>query len=108
MLGARGYEASKNSMSTSLAINLKTWLEVMEKYEKGGHVYYTTMPTNALKEFYDVMKETEMYGFDTVKKAQIELGKQMREFLESNGIKSVSAKGFQAPSVVVSHTTDTG
>lgn len=80
----------------------------METYEKGGHVYYTTMPTNALKEFSDVMRETEEIGFDAVKRAQIELGSRMRAFLESRGIRSVAAQGFKAPSVVVSHTNDPG
>ena len=34
------------------------------------------------------------------------MGDKVREFLESNGIKSVAAKGFQAPGVVVSYTND--
>lgn len=108
MLGPRGHDMAQKTESSSMVINLKKWLDVMETYEKGGHVYYTTMPTNALKEFSDVMRETEEIGFDAVKRAQIELGSRMRAFLESRGIRSVAAQGFKAPSVVVSHTNDPG
>jgi aspartate aminotransferase-like enzyme len=52
------------------------------------------------------MKETEAYGFDAVMAEQLELGRKVRELLESRGYKSVAARGFQAPGVVVSYTTD--
>lgn len=38
----------------------------METYEAGGHMYYTTMPTEALRVFRDVTRETALLGFDTV------------------------------------------
>ena len=40
------------------------------------------------------------HGWDTVKAQQIELGRRVRDMLESKGIKSVAAPGFQAPGVV--------
>jgi aspartate aminotransferase-like enzyme len=52
------------------------------------------------------MNETGQYGFDKVRQEQIELGQRVRELLESKGIRSVAAKGFQAPGVVVSYTDD--
>ena len=78
----------------------------METYEKGSHVYHTTMPTDSLRVLRDVMKETQAYGFDNLKKQQAELGRQVRQILEQKGFKSVAAPGFQAPCVVVSYTTD--
>ncbi|GIS34707.1 MAG: hypothetical protein Ct9H90mP5_11560 [Acidimicrobiaceae bacterium] len=36
----------------------------MEAYEKGGHAYHATMPTDGLKNFRDVMKETQALGFE--------------------------------------------
>ena len=45
MLSERGTHATRNSTSTSMVINLRKWLEVMDAYENGGFAYYTTMPT---------------------------------------------------------------
>jgi aspartate aminotransferase-like enzyme len=78
----------------------------MEAYEKGGHAYHATMPTDALKRFRDVMKETEDFGLDKVRTAQQDLGEKVRALLVSRGIKSVAEEGFQAPGVVVSYTED--
>jgi aspartate aminotransferase-like enzyme len=52
------------------------------------------------------MKETQSLGFAHLKAKQVELGEKVRKLLESKGYHSVSAKGFQAPGVVVSYTTD--
>jgi len=54
----------------------------------------------------DVMLETRAYGFEKVRAEQLELGVQVRALLESRGFPSVAAKGWQAPGVVVSYTTD--
>ena len=43
-------------------------------------------------------------GFDALKTRQIELGRQVRELMESYGFKSLAAEGFKSPTVVVSHT----
>ena len=52
------------------------------------------------------MRETEAYGFEKVRDEQLALGRAVRALLEKSGFPSVAAKGFQAPGVVVSHTTD--
>ena len=78
----------------------------MQAYENGGHAYHATMPTDALTMFRDTMKETEGYGFDKVCAEQQELGTRVRALLTNRGFKSVAAEGFQAPSVIVSHTND--
>ena len=80
----------------------------MEAYENGTHMYHTTMPTDALTRLSEVMRETQIYGFDKVCAEQHALGLKVRALLESRGIQSVAAKGFQAPGVVVSYTTDVG
>ena len=92
--------------STSYSCDLKKWLQIMETYEKGSHVYHTTMPTDSLRVLRDVMIETQSYGFANLKKQQEELGRQVRHIMEQKGFKSVAAAGFQAPCVVVSYTTD--
>ena len=105
-LGDRARERIESTQSSSFSMDLKKWLQIMEAYEKGGHVYHTTMPTDALKILRNVMKETQALGFATLKEKQIELGNKVRQLLVSQGYDSVSAKGFQAPGVVVSYTKD--
>jgi aspartate aminotransferase-like enzyme len=73
-LGERGRERIDSTQSTSFSMDLKKWLQIMEAYEKGGHVYHTTMPTDALKILRNVMKETQSLGFAALKAKQIELG----------------------------------
>ena len=105
-LGDRAREHIDATQSSSFSMDLKKWLQIMEAYEKGGHVYHTTMPTDALKILRNVMKETQSLGFAALKEKQIELGTKVRNLLVSQGYSSVSAKGFQAPGVVVSYTKD--
>lgn len=94
------------SESSSFAMNLKTWHNIMQAYEGGAHAYHATMPTDALRRFRDIMLETREYGYAKVKQDQLELGKKVREMLKGKGIKSVAAEGFEAPGVVVSYTQD--
>ena len=108
MLSALGLERLVATMSTSFACDLGKWHQIMQAYENGGHAYHATMPTDALRIFATVMEETEAYGFDRMRARQEELGSKVRALLESRGIKSVAAPGFQAPGVVVSYTEDEG
>ena len=94
------------TQSTSYSCDLKKWLQIMETYEKGAHIYHTTMPTDSLRVLRDVMKETQAAGFANLKKNQEDLGRKVRALLEAKGFKSVAAPGFQAPCVVVSYTKD--
>ena len=102
----RARERIESTQSSSFSMDLKKWLQIMEAYEKGGHVYHTTMPTDALKTLRNVMKETQSLGFAALKAKQQELGDKVRALLVSQGYHSVSAKGFQSPGVVVSYTKD--
>lgn len=106
MLSDRGYQQLKSTTSTSFACDLGKWMQIMEAYENGGHAYHATMPTDALRSFRDVMKETEAYGFDKVHAQQQELGDKIRALLKAKGFKSVAADGFGAPGVVVCYTDD--
>jgi aspartate aminotransferase-like enzyme len=106
MLSKTARERINETEAASYVCDLKKWLAIMETYENGGHAYHATMPTDALLTFRDTLLETEAYGFDKVREEQIALGTEIRALLESRGIKSVAAKGFQAPSVVVSYTDD--
>jgi aspartate aminotransferase-like enzyme len=106
MMSERARKAIEDTTSSSFACDLKKWLQIMEAYEKGGHMYHATMPTDALTRLRDTMAETRAYGFDKVKSEQEELGRKVRQLFESRGIPSVAAEGFKAPGVVVSYTTD--
>jgi aspartate aminotransferase-like enzyme len=105
-LGERARARIDATTSSSFACDLKKWLQIMESYEAGGHAYHATMPTDALAAMRDVMLETEAYGFARVCREQQELGRRVRELLESRGYPSVAAEGFKAPGVVVSYTSD--
>ncbi len=105
-LGDRAREKIEHTQSSSFAMDLKKWLQIMEAYENGGHLYHATMPTDALNILHNNMKETQALGFPTAQARQIELGTKVRALLESKDFKSVAAPGFQSPGVVVSYTSD--
>ena len=106
MLSPLALQRIASTTSTSFACDLAKWLAIMQAYENGGHAYHATMPTDSMVRFHEVMKETEVYGFDRVKSEQQALGDKVRALLASKGFKSVAAKGFEAPGVVVCYTTD--
>lgn len=106
MLSQLGLERMNNTTSSAFGQDIKKWHSIMTSYEKGGFGYYVTMPTDSIQLFAEIMKETEDYGFENCFDEQVELGRQMRDLLESRGYKSVAAAGFQAPGVVVSYTSD--
>ena len=106
MLSERARAAIDATTSSSFAMDLKKWLQVMETYEGGAHVYHATMPTDALTRLRATMVETRDYGFARVKAEQEELGRKVRALFEGRGFASVAAEGFKAPGVVVSYTTD--
>lgn len=108
MLGERARAMIDDTVSTSYAADLKKWLQIMETYERGGHAYHATLPTDALLLTRDAMIATRSAGFEHLKSRQIELGRRVRALLEAHGLPSVAAAGFQAPGVVVSHTSDQG
>jgi len=86
---------------SSFTIDLHKWRTVMDAYLDGGHMYHATMPTDAIRLFRDVVKETEAFG---LKKAEAEiwrLGNGVRAVLADRGFTSVAAPGFEAPGVAV-------
>lgn len=105
-LSERARQKIDETQSSSYSCDLKKWLQIMETYEKGSHIYHTTMPTDSLRVLRDVMLETQAVGFAHLKSQQIQLGEKVRSLLTEKGFKSVSAPGYQAPCVVVSYTKD--
>ena len=105
-MGERARAKIDHTQSNSFALDLKKWLQIIEAYENGGHLYHATMPTDALKILRNNMQETQALGFATAKARQIDLGMKVRSLLESKNFKSVAAPGFQSPGVVVSYTSD--
>jgi aspartate aminotransferase-like enzyme len=106
VLGQRARALIDSTTSTSFACDLRKWLQIMETYEKGGHAYHATMPTDALAGLREAMLETERYGFEKARAGQQELGRRVRALLAEHGFPSVAASGFEAPGVVVSYTED--
>jgi aspartate aminotransferase-like enzyme len=106
MLGERARERIDSTTSTSFACDLRKWLQITEAYENGGHAYHATMPTDALVRTRDAMVETHTRGFENQRAAQWALGSAVRAMLARKGFASVAAEGFEAPSVVVSYTSD--
>ena len=106
MLGELARERIESTTSTSFACDLRKWLQIAETYESGGHAYHATMPTDALVHTRNAMQETHSRGFEAMRTAQLALGRGVRALMVRKGFASVAAEGFQAPSVVVSYTTD--
>ncbi len=106
MLGERARDRIDSTTSSSFACDLRKWLQIMQAYENGGHAYHATLPTDALRKFRDIMRETEQYGFAKVRAEQLDLGRRVRDLLVTKGFKGVAASGFEAPGVVVSYTDD--
>jgi len=106
MLSERGLARLHETRSSSFAVDLGKWHQIMQAYENGGHAYHSTMPTDALTGFRDTMLETQALGFDKLRDQQLKLGHGVRKLLAERGFKSVAAAGFEAPGVVVSYTDD--
>ena len=107
MMSKRALEVLPTTKSTSFAVDLAKWHQIMQAYLSGGHAYHSTMSTDALRGFRDAMLETKEHGFDVTKQNQLELGRRARDLLKEAGFKSVAAEGFEAPGVVVSYTDET-
>ena len=106
MLSSDAADKINETKSTSFSCDLLKWLQIMQAYENGGHAYHATMPTDAIKHFRDTVNDTAEFGFENARKKQQELGDKVRALLQRYNINSVAAKGFHAPGVVVSYTTD--
>lgn len=101
MMSARAREVMQETEETSFSISLKRWSAIMDTYERGGFGYHTTMPTDALRDFHEISVETMQFGIPELKEAQLGLGKLARTTIDSKGLTSVAAPGFQAPGVLV-------
>jgi alanine-glyoxylate transaminase / serine-glyoxylate transaminase / serine-pyruvate transaminase len=108
MLGEAAAKRLQETRSSSFACDLHRWHQIMQAYEKGGHAYHATVPTDALLRFRDAMQETVALGLDEAARLQWELGTRVRALLAESGFPSVAAAGFEAPGVVVSYTDDPG
>lgn len=93
-----------DTKETSFALSLKKWTAIMDKYEGGAFGYHTTMPTDALRDFHNVSVEMMVVGMDTLKEAQIDLGRKARMALSARGLISVAAPTWEAPGVLVFYT----
>jgi aspartate aminotransferase-like enzyme len=107
MLSERAADVTRASRGSSFVCDLRKWLELMESYEAGGFMYHATMPTDALVIFRDVMLETQQFGFQAARDNAWDLGRKVRQMMcEEKQLISTAAPGFEAPGVVVVHTSD--
>jgi aspartate aminotransferase-like enzyme len=95
---------SSNNTELSFCCNLKKWLEVMEEYEKGNFKYYTTLPTDSIMEWFNILKEADNFGFYNLKENCKFLGIRITNILLSKGFKRVTSLNFHSPSVIVCYT----
>lgn len=103
MMSERAKTLVNERESTSFALDLKAWANIMTAYENGGHAYHATMPTDGLRQLRDTLKECQAIGFDTLKSAQIELGRAILQVLNCKNIQSVANPDHQAVGVIVCH-----
>jgi aspartate aminotransferase-like enzyme len=108
LLGARALQQLETTQSSSFAMDLKKWLQIMQAYENGGHAYHATLPTDALMQLDKTLLEMEDVGLAKLAERQWQLGRRVRELLQEKGYPSVAAPGFEAPGVVVSYCRDEG
>jgi alanine-glyoxylate transaminase/serine-glyoxylate transaminase/serine-pyruvate transaminase len=101
MLSERAADRMADTQETSFSMSLKRWSAIMDTYEKGGFGYHTTMPTDGLRDFHEISVETLRFGMPELKDAQYRLGREARMLLDSRGLTSVAAPGYQAPGVLV-------
>ena len=106
VLSPRAEARLAETATNSFAQDLKKWRAIMDAFEKGGHAYHATMPTDAILGMRDAMMEAKGLGFEAAKAAQWALGRAVRAILAEKGVTSVAAEGYQAPGVVVSFTAD--
>ncbi|KAK3238322.1 hypothetical protein CYMTET_51651, partial [Cymbomonas tetramitiformis] len=94
MLSERATEAVLSTTSSSMALNVQKWYNVMKSYLDGGFMYYTTMPTDGLALFRDVAQQTKAlpqpgdYGFAKIKADFQKMGSDIRAMMESKGLKA--------------------
>jgi aspartate aminotransferase-like enzyme len=89
-----------------MVLDLNKWLGVMDKYEEGGFMYYTTLPTDSLVTFNEVAQETVKFGRDNARTKMAELGEKIRAVMVKKSFKILAAPGYEAPGVVVVYTPD--
>jgi len=92
--------------SSSFVVNLRKWQGIMDLYEKGAFGYHTTLPTDAIRAFREIADQQKELGLGNLKDSQISMGAMARGMLESKGLRSVAAPGFQAPGVLVYYSPD--
>jgi len=106
-LSENGYRRVQETEGDSLVTNLKMWCQVMSEYEKGRFKYYTSLPTDALRTFRDVMLELKDFGIEKAKKEQWRLGCLVRSELLKLGFRGVPIPEYQSPGVVVIYVPKT-
>lgn len=104
MMSKKATQAVDNSISTSFAMDLKAWLNIMRSYENGSHAYHATMPTDSLRQFAERVQTAKDIGFEQLKSAQIALGEKTLQTLINHGFKSVAQPQYQAYGVIVCYT----
>lgn len=101
MMSEKARNVMNEKEESSFSMSMKRWSAIMDTYENGGFGYHTTMPTDGLRDFHEISVETMKFGIPELKQAQLELGRSARDALESKGLTSVAAPGFEAPGVLV-------
>eukprot|EP00656_Telonema_subtile_P024053 TRINITY_DN2582_c0_g1_i2.p1 TRINITY_DN2582_c0_g1~~TRINITY_DN2582_c0_g1_i2.p1 ORF type:complete len:388 (+),score=111.71 TRINITY_DN2582_c0_g1_i2:103-1266(+) len=98
---------AKGLRGSSFSTNLGKWSGVADAYANpGGFAYHTTLPTDSLMQFRDVVMETKEFGYDLCAERMHQLGDGIRGVLSDRGFKSVASAECAAPTVVVAYQRD--
>ena len=77
---------AKNPRGQSFSCNLGKWASVADAYANpGGFMYHTTLPTDSLMVFRDVIMETKQFGYAECEERMSQLGDGIRNLLEARG-----------------------
>ena len=106
LLGQRALVRLAETQSSSFALDLRKWQQIMQAYDNGGHAYHATLPTDTLMLLAKTVHEAEGLGFAWLTARQWELGTRVRGLLSDKGFASVAGPGFEAPGVVVCFCSD--
>lgn len=106
LLSAAAADLIGGTTSSSFAMDLKKWRQIMEAYENGGHAYHATLPTDTLMTLSRTLQEIAKLGPEDLTHKQRQLGQRVRALLPERGFVSVAAPGYEAPGVVVAYCDD--
>ena len=99
-------DAHRATTSTSFACDLRKWLQIMEAYEKGGHAYHATLPTDACGACATRCRRSGATASSARAPSSGSSATRCARCSHAAASRASPPPGFEAPGVVVSYTDD--